>query len=136
MYNNPLENVFAGENGVVNTLFNLLGHEATVETITKREYNEEKDAYIEDKAVQIVPFLAGDMTGNLQASQVPEAVSAGLVATEYVFTGYVATATLNTAIKPLKTNIIFRGEKYQVVTAKPEFVGGITHSFFLTMRKV
>ena len=86
VFQNPLEKVFAGNKGVVNTLFNILGYEATIETITRREYNEEKDAYFEDVARQILPFLVEDMTGNLKAAQVPEAVSAGLIETETVFT--------------------------------------------------
>ena len=119
MSTNPFEEAFTGSVGITNSLYDLMGSEATLEYLTGSEYHETSDRTFETVKRQVIPFLAEEMSGSVRASDVPSGVAAGLAADETVFLGSVPSANLITEPKPLKCRLIFNGRRFQVVGVPP-----------------
>lgn len=131
-----LEEVFSGQEGLANSLVNLLGGEAIFETVENEEYNEEKDREYKEICRQVLPFVIDVVSNSSGAGTVPGGDNGGLVNNEKLYTGYVPAVNLNVEPKPLKTVIRQGRARYQVIQVDSTYVGNTEVLFKLTMRRL
>lgn len=131
-----LEDVFAGQEGLANTLIDLLGGEALFETVLGEEYNEETDRTYKDIRRQRLPFVVEAVSTASGASSVPSGENGGLVNSETVYMGTVPAVNLDVVPKPLKTVIRQGRERYQVIKTEPTYVGDTPVIYRLTMKRL
>lgn len=131
-----LDDVFAGQEGLANSLINLFGGEAVFETVVGETYDESRDMTVKDIRRQKLPLVIETVKNSAGASSVPGGEGGGLESSETLYVGSVPSVNLDVDPVPLKTVIRQGNERYQVIDVERTVVGNTPVLFKLTMRKL